>query len=357
VGFSLINLLTVCAILFISGLIMIQAQQSAREAARRAQCVNNMKQIGLALANYESAHGSFPPGGIQYQESPLDCSIPNKTFSAFALILPNMEQQAIWNAINFNWPAGGTWFNDHDAGWTNRTALISQIMSYVCPSDFPQTPYSTSQSGNGYGQCSYAMVAGIRDIWHWYCGCPVSFVGGSCAGGVTIQPDGVFGENWTFRLSNVTDGTSNTMFSGEFARFKNDPDQIFNTWSRAAWFGSNLNSNTSRPQGIASTVPKMNSPFQPNDVTNFPKTLGSSGDTDGWAWVASPDYRQLGQFGFRSQHPAGANFLFGDGSVRFIKETIDMGTVFYTPAASRNIGIYRKLSTKAGGEVVPADAF
>jgi prepilin-type N-terminal cleavage/methylation domain-containing protein/prepilin-type processing-associated H-X9-DG protein len=358
-GFTLIELLVVIAIIGVLIALLLPAVQAAREAARRAQCTNNLKQIGLAIHNYESSVGSFPTGTITYQENPLNCGVVRRGHSFFALILNYMEQTQIYNAINFSFTAGGnTEFGFGHGGATNRTGLISQINSFICPSDSRQIPYPLTVSFNGYGQASYAGMVGTRDIFHWYCGCPVNFVGGSCAGAVEIEPDGVFGYNWTRKLAEVTDGTSNTILVGENARFKNDPDMIFNTWSRSLWFASNFPGGTSsRPECLASSVPKINAPFQPGDTSAFPGTLGPTNDTDGWAWVASPDYRQLGQFGFRSQHPGGANFLFGDGSVRFLKETIDMGSPTYTPAAARNVGVYRKISTFRGGETVSSDAY
>jgi len=355
-GFTLIELLVVIAIIAVLIALLLPAVQSAREAARRAQCVNNLKQIGLGIHNYESANGSFPPGTITYQESPLDCNQSSRAFTMQCLILPYMELSTIYNSINFSHAAGGTDVSGGaNIGLINRTGMITQIKSYVCPSDFQQTPYNLSQSNNGYSQTSYAGSGGNNDIWHWYCGCPAG-VGGTCAGGVEVKPDGLFGKNWTFRIANITDGTSNTLAVGETARFKNDPDQIFNSWSRGLWFGSN-SAGATRPQGQASTVPRMNTPFQLNDSVTFPGTLGPTGDTDGWLYVTNPDFRVLGQFGFRSQHPGGANFLFGDGSVKFLKETISLGSTSYTPPASRDIGVYRKIATISGGEVVSADAF
>jgi prepilin-type N-terminal cleavage/methylation domain-containing protein/prepilin-type processing-associated H-X9-DG protein len=356
-GFTLIELLVVIAIIAVLIALLLPAVQSAREAARRAQCVNNMKQVGLALHNYESAFSTFPPGAISYQEQPLDCTQPRRGFSFFCLSLGFMEFQNVYNAVNFSFSAGGGMpYGWPHGGATNRTALITQINSFICPSDFQQTPFQTSQSYNGYGQSSYAGMCGTRDIFRWYCGCPVNFVGGSCAGAPEIQPDGIFGYNWTYKLSRVTDGTSNTIFVGEFARFKNDPDMIFNTWSRSLWFSSGL-ANSTRPEGMGSSEPRINAPFGAGDLSNWPGTLGPDNDTDGWLWDTTHDYRQLGQFGFRSQHPGGANFLFGDGSVRFMKETIDMGTTVYTPITQRNIGVYRKLSTIGAGEAISSDAY
>jgi prepilin-type N-terminal cleavage/methylation domain-containing protein/prepilin-type processing-associated H-X9-DG protein len=356
-GFTLIELLVVIAIIAVLIALLLPAVQAAREAARRTQCTNNLKQIGLALHNYESAQGSFPPGAISYQEVPLNCGTPRRAHSFLTMCLDLMEQQPIYNAVNFSYAAGGAQPPFDHAGAVNHTALASQIKTFVCPSDFLQTPYDLSVSLNGYSQSSYAGMAGTRDIWRWYCGCPVNFVGGSCAGSAEIQPDGILGYNWTTKISRVVDGLSNTIFVGEFARYNNDPDQIFNTWSRSLWFGSNYDANTSRPQGLASSVPRINAPFQPDDIANFPATLGPDNDTDGWLYVSSPDYRQLGQIGLHSQHPGGPNFLFGDGSVRFLKESIDIGSTAYNPVTARNVGVYRKLSTVGGGEMLGGDAY
>jgi len=333
-GFTLIELLVVIAIIAVLIALLLPAVQSAREAARRAQCVNNLKQIGLGLANYESANGSFPPGTITYQERPLDCSTAQRGFTAQALILPYLEQQAAFNAINFSWAAGGA-MPAGSAGAVNRTGLISQINSYICPSDFRQIPYEPSESLNGYAQTSYAGVAGTVDIFRWWCNCPgIVCCSGLCNGAAEIVGDGPFLKNWTYRIADMTDGSSNILFYGETARFKNDPDKIFNSWSRGLWFGSAL-SGVTRPQGLATTVPKINAAMVNPDVPT----------TDPVAWASDARNLGMGQFGFRSQHPGGANFVMGDGSVRFIKETIDV------------IRVFRPLSTRAGGEVISADAY
>jgi len=229
-GFTLIELLVVIAIIAVLIALLLPAVQAAREAARRAQCTNNLKQIGLALANYESANGSYPPGAIQDATQPVNCSFMNFQFSLFALSLGYMEGNPIYNAINFSVPAGGTggiWNSPVgaiNAGAINRTALISRVNSFVCPSEpSDQTPLPFSQTPNGYSQVSYAGSAGTFDIWHWYCGCPPTPpFGGSCPGAnyTQIASDGVFFYNVAFKVSAITDGLSNTLFVGEFSRYR-----------------------------------------------------------------------------------------------------------------------------------------
>ncbi len=337
-GFTLIELLVVIAIIAVLISLLLPAVQSAREAARRAQCTNNLKQIGLGIHNYESAQGTFPLGTVGYGVPAVDCT--QRGFSLFALILGGMEQTQVYNALNLSLTSGGT-FNGVQSGASNRTALITRINSYVCPSDGLQQPYDIAVSFNGYSQSSYAGVAGTKDIWHWWYGCTVGQ-----GYNASIDVDGVFGSSQCVPISKISDGTSNTIIVGETSRFINDPDQIFNSWSRALWFGSAL-SGVSRPQGLASVVPKLNAKIQ---IPESGGTLTPTGDTD--SWLFDPAYLGLGQFGFRSMHPGGSMFLFGDGSVRFIKNSIDMGSTDY---AAKNIGVLRKLSTFAGGEVISGD--
>jgi prepilin-type N-terminal cleavage/methylation domain-containing protein/prepilin-type processing-associated H-X9-DG protein len=362
-AFTLIELLVVIAIIAVLIALLLPAVQSAREAARRAQCVNNLKQIGLAITNYESSIGMFPPGGITFKQNPVDCAISQRQFTFFDFILAYMEQLPAYNSVNFSFPAGGATENGlPHGGATNYTAFATRVASFVCPSDFDEVPYpygtGDGQSLNGYNQTSYGGMAGTFDIWHWWCGCPTSPpYGGSCPSpnDVEIKSNGVFEKEYYFRISSVADGLSNTIFVGEASRYINDPDPVMNFYSRVGWWGSAYpGGNTSRPSVLFSAVPRINAKFAPDDAVNYPGQASVTGDVDSWMYVSSPDYRQLGQFGFRSQHPGGANFLMGDGSVRFLKESIDMGSYNY---ADHNPGVYRNLSTVSGGEVISADAY
>jgi prepilin-type processing-associated H-X9-DG protein len=215
---------------------------------------------------------------------------------------------------------------------------------------------------NGYNQLSYGGSFGPYDIFRWYCGClPTAPFGGSCpsANDTEIKGDGAFLKDYLIRLQSVTDGLSNTIFVGEASRYQNDPDTAMQFYSRVGWWTSNYpGGNTTRPTALFSTVPRLNAPFQLNDALTFVGQISVTGDVNSWLFVTTPDYRTDGQFGFRSFHPGGGNFAFGDGSVHFLKQTIDMGNPTYTAgAATNNVGVYRKLSTIADGGLVSSDAY
>ena len=161
----------------------------------------------------------------------------------------------------------------------------------------------------------------------------------------------------------MTDGLSNTIFVGETSRFRHDPDPQFNQWSRPGYYqvsdSYDPSGLTFRPQGFAFEVPRINANMKPGDYPGG-AGLGGTGGTPGpnalpagtaWpdtsdykAWAYDPRYREYGQWGFRSQHPGGANFLFGDGSVKFLKESIDMAA-------------YQSLGTRNGGELIGGEAY
>ena len=328
-GFTLIELLVVIAIIAVLIALLLPAVQAAREAARRAQCVNNLKQIGLGIYNYESSNGSYPFGVYTFAaESAADgCAYP-RAHTLFTFILQYMEQGTMFNSINFNFPAGGA-SAVGTAGLIQSTALLTRVNSYICPSDFRQIPYQIpAQSNNAYSQSSYAGVAGTYDIFRYWFGCPNE-----------IPPNGPFGKSFIYKIADITDGTSNTLFVGETSRFINDPDQVFNEWDRGLWFSSAA-AGVTRPQGLALVLPKINAQLM---IPDAPTESGAACNSPG-LWDNNPVYFNFGQFGFRSNHPGGANFLLGDGSVRFIKATINPLT--YMALGSRNFG-----------EVISADSY
>jgi prepilin-type processing-associated H-X9-DG protein len=250
--------------------------------------------------------------------------------SLFTAILNDMEGSVSYNAINFDYPAGSPALpNGVHGGRVNSTALLARVNSFICPSELTQQrPFDVpTVSNNPYGWCSYAGVAGTGDVSRWWFGCPTE-----------IEANGMFGPQWSFNVSRNTDGTSNTVYVGETSRFKGETEQIFNTWTRSLWFGTSVPGVT-RVQGIAYTVPKINANLM---IPDAPSTISITGwITD---WMLDGVSHNFGQFGFRSQHPGGCNFLFGDGSVKFLKQTIDRNAYF-------------SIGTKDSNEVVSADSF
>jgi prepilin-type processing-associated H-X9-DG protein len=350
----------VIAIIAVLIALLLPAVQAAREAARRAQCVNNLKQMGLAIANYESANGSYPIGIQNYgpQDVGPGCAGNGmgRAHTVFTYILPYMEGGTISNSINFSFPAGssgGAQYFGVDPGAVQYTALSTQIKAFICPDDSLRTPGSgrSTDVPEPYSPGSYAASFGTWDVWHWWYGCPTQ-----------IQGDGAFAYDWAYKVADLFDGTSNTMLIGEMSRFSNDPDQFFNFWNRGGYFGereTTVGVGVTRPQASSSTVAKPNAPMAIPDVSSS-YSLGGANGVDGWLWAPGGSQALLeGQYGFRSLHPGGVNFVFGDGSVHFIKNSIDMGNMagLNYPSPGARIGVYRALSTRGGNEIISGDSF
>jgi prepilin-type N-terminal cleavage/methylation domain-containing protein/prepilin-type processing-associated H-X9-DG protein len=347
-GFTLIELLVVIAVIGVLVALLLPAVQAAREAARRSQCVNNLKQIGLAINNYETAQGVFPLGAVEYNPADgatfcggttMDGPGATRDFGLLALILPALEQTGVYNAINFNLRSHGYFQSSINAGAANSTGLSAAVAVYLCPSD--QRRSQLLDGGpNAFAQTSYFPSGGTWNTLAYFAGpnCWNQDIG-----------NGAFDDYTAYPASAFTDGLSGTIFCGESARFKNDPDWSFNTWSAIGYFSSALGNNTTRPQGFGYEVPRINASMMPGDEPQYgtnplPPGTPYPDTSDYKAWLLNPRYAEYGQWGFRSQHPGGANFLFGDGSVRFLKQSI-------------NVTAYRALGTRAGSEVVDADSY
>jgi len=360
-GFTLIELLVVISIIGVLIGLLLPAVQAAREAARRSQCTNNLKQIGIAFSSYESVHGSFPPGAIYYNATdggPNYCSgiHASREFGALACTLSQMEQSNVFNAINFDLSSGGAngiW-GGIPTGLINMTGLGTRIQSYVCPSDMPNAP--AFNPAVPASQTSYACSAGTWNVVAY-------FSGPECW--QQDEGNGAFDDLNSYNASDMLDGLSQTIFVGETNRFPHDPDPQYNQWSRPGYFRVSSTFDptgmTFRPQGFAFMVPRINAPMMQGDYGGGMGVSGSTPSSPGpnalppgtaWpdtsdykAWLLNvPKYKEYGQWGFRSFHPGGANFLFGDGSVKFLKESIDLTT-------------YRALGTRSGGEVVNSDGY
>src|SRR4051794_21838464 len=194
-GFTLIELLVVIAIIAVLIALLLPAVQAAREAARRAQCVNNLKQLGLAIHNYHSSVGVFPPGIVTTQDGNFSGNGLGTwtTWSPQAMLLPYLEQTPLYNAANFSWACC---FDGPDADAINSTVYLTRIGSFLCPSD-----------GN----------AGTEQI-NSYVGCLGSSTRQAPADGVTNGVFQVYDGNFrtaSVTIAQATDGTSNTIAFSE----------------------------------------------------------------------------------------------------------------------------------------------
>ena len=329
-GFTLVELLVVIAIIGILIGMLLPAVQAVREAARRIQCANNIKQSALACLSYESAHQEFPPGRLGYDQnidhplwgeygqgnagvgSQTGLKLESEGASVFVSILPFIEQQNAYDLINLNevpiWSANTSWAPTSDPIVAASIAVISQQLPvYVCPSDNLEP---TCQAAHGvdiqpatgsYAGCMGNAVPGVQNTKKY-----LGFGNPNLANGTFLYVRGV-------TIGDITDGTTNTLFIGETQEGHRTGQS--NIWSNGNRFTSSLRG-TSTP---------MNFPLDPNGADGLVFSGSVSGAAGG---------RCNGGFG--SFHTGGANFGFGDGSVHFLSESIN--PITYSAIGSRNGG-------------------
>ncbi|MBX6314853.1 MAG: DUF1559 domain-containing protein [Isosphaeraceae bacterium] len=342
-GFTLIELLVVIAIIGVLIALLLPAVQAAREAARRAQCTNNLKQIGLAMHNYHDVNNSLPPGvkGCCWG-----------TWLVF--VLPFIEQQPLynaWNSYGNNLVSGGPLdSNLRYIGVANITVTSSRVNSYLCPSDPNNTSvagysatvggvarYVTSHNyvvnfGNTIiNQPPFYQVSGVN--WP-FLGAPFTDIGSPYADISTGAQQGT--TTGTVNFSSITDGLSGTLLTSELLVGVSGSSKDlrgFSWWGYSAQFTGWNPPNSSLPDVM------QNSGYC--NVTNpqNPPCVGATGS------VSNGVYTGLGMMlAPRSKHPGGVNVGMADGSVKFIKNSINLYT-------------WRALSSTHGGEVVSSDAY
>lgn len=311
-GFTLIELLVVIAVIAILIALLLPAVQQAREAARRMQCKNNMKQHGLAIMAYESTHSSLPPGALSFVfPNPLNPATTTVWGKGSALIrmLPYLDQSTIYNMYDF---AKAGWLEDQTVPGLSPAKLIGrfELPLFQCPSE-SQFPVPNRQ----FGRTSYATCAGPLQLTVSGNGaCPCNNIYNSYSMGAvdTVVP-GVFSGAHISQMEDITDGASNTIFMCEVrAQCR---AEVNTGWGA-----------TANGSGSTSTI----IPINYDSCTATASPGGQSCDM--WCnWVTVS--------GAKSPHADGAHFLFGDGRVVFLSEFIDHK-------------VYQLLGAKADGKVV-----
>ena len=335
-GFTLIELLVVIAVIAVLLSLLLPAVQSAREAARRAQCANNLKQIGVAIHNYVTAHDVLPPGRFNSHITGM-----GNTWGAYSQLLPQLEQSQVYNAFNFNLSP--------DIDLANTTGVIIFISEFICPSD---------PAALDYAQPNYGMHNYLLNVGNQYSVVPNPIAASS------RRTNGIFYENTAVRLAAITDGLSNTIAVSESIRSVPGITFAANTLNGFVITGNNKTNGppitsdadyqslciTSSPPGFQVTRGSKwhygapgHSMYNHRRSPNDPQVdcrggLPHSDKTDPyWSWLSL-------NVTARSKHPGGVQSLFSDGHVAFLKNSVDL-RVWQGPGSAN------------GGEVISADAY
>jgi prepilin-type N-terminal cleavage/methylation domain-containing protein/prepilin-type processing-associated H-X9-DG protein len=320
-GFTLIELLVVIAIIGVLIGLLLPAVQKVREAAARMSCTNNLKQIGLALHSYHDTLKTFPPGYVDGNTDPN--STPDNDVGPgwgwAAFLLPYLEQQNVYNQINFSQAIG-----------TGSNTAISQLplKVYQCPSDAYLQNFTVWPTSIVVAHSSYVGCNGWEECFNGAGGNPQPGPGADGLSGLYGPAGrGLFYRNSSTRIAEVTDGLSNTIFVGE-----RSGDHAPATWTGAVPGGRCPAWMATQPPAPYSPPP---SPAYDNADFDEALCLAHGNATH----LPSADFPIFDPDTFYSMHTGrGANFLFGDGSVHFLTSGINPNT-------------YQALSTIGGGEV------
>jgi prepilin-type N-terminal cleavage/methylation domain-containing protein/prepilin-type processing-associated H-X9-DG protein len=374
-GFTLIELLVVIAIIAVLIALLLPAVQAAREAARRAQCVNNLKQIGLALHNYISVNDTLPPGGFPAWVAESSKWINNGDFGAHVRLLPFLEQQTLYNAANFTVAA----FNSTTGDLINHTIHATRLSAFLCPSSTAPSwiiEGTNTQledivaTGNNY----FASLGSSLEF-------DASFTGGPPNGlfayqGATNQ--GTAASNTTVlspagsrppTLAAITDGTSNTIAFGEWKTGTGNLNQVtipqdiifLGQYPPGVTRGTAGMSMPAGASALQQWLPLCTAAAPTNrqgktatigedwiiaiigytlgNVVTPPNPKSPNCDVNGTGTLANP-----GVFGLSSFHSGGANVLLADGSVKLLKDSI-------------NTNVLWGLGSRAQGEIISADGY
>jgi len=362
-GFTLIELLVVIAIIAVLIALLLPAVQSAREAARRAQCVNNLKQLGLAVHNYVTSQELLPPGGEVYSCPPsygAGWTGGPQNYSMKVRLLPYLEQSNVFNAFNFNVSAiwnstGNTCPGFVDGVDINLTGRASYISTFVCPSDGntvnpnPQAVGGVNPQGKGVSYCNNLGLNRYNSSWR--------------SSGITYYQGGDGGLSPPRSFATITDGLSNTALFSEWIKGKGGLGSfdlnngiVYQNGPGVTAVPMSYTPPANNPGLTADVVLAglcQNTPPDPNNWWDYKGELWffqDSGRGGGYFHIQTPNRKSCNCCGFdtivgsSSKHPGGVNVLFCDGSVKFIKSSVF-------------ISVWHALGTQDWNEVIGSDAY
>jgi prepilin-type N-terminal cleavage/methylation domain-containing protein/prepilin-type processing-associated H-X9-DG protein len=343
-GFTLIELLVVIAIIAVLIALLLPAVQAAREAARRIQCTNNLKQLGLAVHNYESSNNVLPPQmSLLYDNT--GAVAWKSQWGVSSRVLPYVEGASLYNAINYT---------NKTSDATNATAIAQSVKSFLCPSEIYPQPGAAAGSTSTYAVSDYGWCVGL-----WY----------TFGGAGSSMPNGAaFGPNASRAFASFTDGLSQTLLAAEVKAYlpayhncgavpppgPSTPATIPTVATVLASVAKSpsagcviITAPTGMPGGGHSQWPNGNSTYDAMTTALPPNTrspCGTFADCDMTSINEGDGGPSYASVTARSYHPGGVNALLGDGAVRFVKSTT-------------NVQTWRSLGTIGGGEVVSSDAY
>jgi prepilin-type N-terminal cleavage/methylation domain-containing protein/prepilin-type processing-associated H-X9-DG protein len=360
-GFTLIELLVVIAIIAVLIALLLPAVQAAREAARRLQCTNNLKQIGLALHNYLQQQGVFPMGAGQPTMGPAGNPVPiaKQGLSIHAAILPQFEQMPVYNAINFSFGMADN--TTYPAFQVNQTAQKTQILEFLCPSD-PNAPISLDTStltgNNNYYGCIGATTATFGPV------ISDPTTGSAGTNWSSIQYTGLFANQQSNGIQAVTDGTSNSIAFAEAcvgAATEGAGQKLIGLTGVSIPAAALLFNVSTNPAGVQSGIAACTAAWSAGStpdvqrgdswmhgsmaMTLFNSVVTPNGVSNQWTYCSDTGSGSASRFSNSdSYHPGGVNVLMADGHVQFMKNSINQAT-------------WWALGTIAGGEVISSDSY